>query len=200
MKDDFNITGLFYKNKGYKFRKFLNIVKRNSNCQIPDLMIVMMNPGSSKPINGIDDYEIETETIPDRTQDQIMNLMNNCNFNYARILNLSDYRESKSKLFYSQIKEFQNHNIQHSIFSDYRKDDFNKLFIKDIPVIFAWGVNKNLFELAAFAKERIGVVKSAGLKKEGEEYAYYHPLPQNSDKQKEWLSSITEIIKAWSND
>ena len=130
MKDDFNITGLFYKNKGYKFRKFLNIVKRNSNCQIPDLMIVMMNPGSSKPINGIDDYEIETETIPDRTQDQIMNLMNNCNFNYARILNLSDYRESKSKLFYSQIKEFQNHNIQHSIFSDYRKDDFNKLFIK----------------------------------------------------------------------
>ncbi|SEG47767.1 DUF1643 domain-containing protein [Flavobacterium urumqiense] len=196
MREDFNITGLFYENQGYKFRKFLNIVKKDSNCQIPDLMVVMMNPGGSRPINGYDDYKIETETIPDRTQDQIMVLMNNCKFNYARILNLSDFREPKSRKFYNQMDDFETKNIHHSIFCEERKEDFNKLFIKDIPVIFAWGVNRNLFELAALAKERIGLVNVSGLKKEGEEYAYYHPLPQTYNKQKEWVINITETIKA----
>jgi hypothetical protein len=196
MREDFNVTGLFYENQGYKFRKFLNIVKKDSNCQIPDLMVVMMNPGGSRPINGYDDYKIETETIPDRTQDQIMVLMNNCKFNYARILNLSDFREPKSRKFYNQMDDFETKNIHHSIFCEERKEDFNKLFIKDIPVIFAWGVNRNLFELAALAKERIGLVNVSGLKKEGEEYAYYHPLPQNNNKQKEWVINITETIKA----
>ncbi|WP_426065231.1 hypothetical protein [Flavobacterium sp. DSP2-3-1] len=196
MREDFNVTGLFYEIQEYKFRKFLNIVKKDSNCQIPDLMVVMMNPGGSRPINGYDDYEIETETIPDRTQDQIMVLMNNCKFNYARILNLSDFREPQSRKFYNQMDDFEIKNIHHSIFCEERKEDFNKLFIKDIPVIFAWGVNRNLFELAALAKERIGLVNVSGLKKEGEEYAYYHPLPQNYNKQKEWVINITETIKA----
>jgi hypothetical protein len=201
MRENFKITGLFYENGGFKFRGFLNIVKNGSNCGIPDLMVVMMNPRSSRPLNGGDSFNMETETVSDRTQDQIMKLMANCGYNYARILNLSDLRESKSGTFYSKLDNLKKLTIHHSIFIDDRKEDFNTLFVKDIPVILAWGVNSNLFELAAIAKGRIGSdIKSIGNKKEGEEYAYYHPLPQNYGEQKDWVETITNKLKAWSND
>lgn len=51
-----------------------------------------MNPELSNPKSGI--KNIETITLPDNTQKQIMNIMKNCNFEYARILNLSDLKES----------------------------------------------------------------------------------------------------------
>jgi hypothetical protein len=196
MRENFKTTGLFYENGGFRFRKYLNIVKKGSNCEIPDLMVIMMNPGSSRPLNGIDSFDIETETVPDKTQDQIMKLMNNCAYNYARILNLSDLREPKSGVFYSKLELLKKLSIHHSIFSIDRVNDFNELFVKDIPVILAWGVNKNLFELATIAKIRIGVAKSVGLRKEGEEYAYYHPLPQDYNKQLEWVEIITNNLRA----
>lgn len=200
MKEDFKITGLFYEKEGFKFRKFLNIIKNDTNCKIPDLMVVMMNPGSSRPLNGINSFNEETETVPDRTQGQIMKLMINCGYNYARILNLSDFREPKSGIFYSKLEQLKEINIHHSIFSDDREEDFNTLFVKDIPVILAWGVNNNLFDLAAIAIARIGSeVKSIGIRKEGENFAYYHPLPQNYGKQKEWVQTITNNLKDWSN-
>jgi hypothetical protein len=200
MKERFKITGLFYENGGFRFRKFLNIIKKDSNCGIPDLMVIMMNPGSSRPLNGIDSFNIETETVPDRTQDQIMKLMDNCGYNYARILNLSDLREPKSGIFYTKLEKLKELNIHHSIFSDDRWEDFDNLFIKNVPVILAWGVNNNLMELAAIAKKRIGRdAKSTGIRKVGEEYAYYHPLPQNYSKQEEWVETITNNLKDWSN-
>jgi len=67
MKTQFQITGLFYKLKGYRFRKYLNIKCRNSKKQTPDLMVIMMNPGSSKPVDGIENNIVETKEIPDRT-------------------------------------------------------------------------------------------------------------------------------------
>jgi len=68
-------------------------------------------------------------------------------------------------------------------------------FLKSVPVIFAWGVNENLFELAKMTKELIGEITPIGLNKNGYEYAYYHPLPQNYTKQKEWVKKITDMIK-----
>jgi len=193
MKENFEITGYFYEKKGYKFRKYLNIIKRESNGTAPDIIIVMMNPGSSKPLNGIEN--IETIAIPDHTQTQIMKIMKTCEFNYARILNLSDLREPKSAVFYKTIEALKNRNIAHSIFDKARHEDFEKLFIKNVPVIYAWGVHKNLSELAINAMKRINETKPIGLTKSGFEYAYYHPLPQNYYKQQEWIEKITEMIK-----
>ena len=193
MRENFKITGLFYKENGYKFRKFLNIIKINSNKKRPDLMVVMMNPGSSKPLDGNENNKIETKAIPDKTQDQIMRVMENCKFDFARILNLSDLREPKSSVFYEKIKELEKYNILHSIFDKKRKDDFETLFVTNIPVIFAWGVNEKLSELATLTIKRIGEANPIGLKKN--EFAYYHPLPQNYTKQKEWVEKITEMIK-----
>lgn len=200
MRDNFKITGLFYQNNGYNFRKFLNIVRKNSGQDIPDLMVIMMNPGSSKPLDGNENNNCETEAIPDNTQDQIMRVMNRCDFNFARILNLSDLREPKSSIFYKKIDELKKQKISHSIFDKERNCDYEKLFVKNVPVIFAWGVNENLFELAKMTIELIGEITPIGLKKNGYEYAYYHPLPQNNTKQKEWVEKITEMIKKAHNN
>lgn len=195
MREKFNITGLFYKKDGYKFRKFLNIVKNNSDKKRPDLMVIMMNPGSSKPLDGNENNKIETEAIPDNTQDQIMRVMEKCKFDFARILNLSDLREAKSSVFYEKIEELEEQRISHSIFDKKRNSDYEALFVKNIPVIFAWGVNEKLSDLANLTVKRIGETKPVGLMKKGYNNAYYHPLPQNYTKQKEWVEKITEMIK-----
>lgn len=192
MREEFRVTGQFYIKDGFKFRKFLNIIKKNSDIKRPDLMVIMMNPGSSKPIDG-NDNNIESEAIPDKTQDQIMKVMKNCDFDFARILNLSDLREPKSSVFYKKIEELEKLKIPHSIFDKNRKNDYETLFVKNIPVIFAWGVNEKLSELATLTIKRIGEVNPIGLKKN--EYAYYHPLPQSFTKQKEWVEKITEKSK-----
>jgi hypothetical protein len=54
-----------------KCRKYLNIKKKDTKIQTPDLKDIMMNPGKSKPING----KIEVETIPDQTQNQIIRIL-----------------------------------------------------------------------------------------------------------------------------
>lgn len=92
MKNQFIITGFFYENHGFKFRKYLDIKIVNSGCENPDLMVVMMNPGSSRPIDGIEDNTKESLAIPDNTQNQIMKVMLNCNLQHARVLNLSDLK------------------------------------------------------------------------------------------------------------
>jgi len=194
MKSKFHITGLFYEIQGYKFRKYLNIKKKGSSVHVPDLLVVMMNPGASKPLDGIDNNILESEAIPDRTQNQIMKVMTACKLEYARILNLSDLREAKSGIFYNKLTEIESEGIAHSIFDENRQDDFNRLWVKNVPIIFGWGVGKELKELAEKAIQRINDGNAIGLRKEGAEWAYYHPLPQVYKKQIEWVESISKAL------
>lgn len=99
MKKQFKITGLYYAELGFKFRKYLDIKRVDTDITTPDIMVVMMNPGSSRPIDGIDNNKLESLAVPDNTQSQIMKVMLNSNLQYARILNLSDLREAKSNIF-----------------------------------------------------------------------------------------------------
>ena len=193
MKTNFEISGLFYENKNLLCRKYLDIRRNETITDKPDLMVVMMNPGSSRPEDGNEKNTIASKAVPDKTQDQIMKVMNNCNFNYARILNLSDLREAKSKVFYSKLEELKK--IPHSIFNDERINDFETVFVKNVPVIFAWGVDKKLEPLAIKAIERINEIKPFGLLKEGTNVSYYHPLPQNYHEQERWCDEITKMLK-----
>lgn len=195
MKNKFKITGLYYELQGYKFRKYLDIKLKTSYLKTPDLMVVMMNPGSSRPMNGIDNNTIATEAVPDNTQSQIMKVMLNTGFNFARVLNLSDLREPKSEKFYPKIKEMESKNISHSIFDDSRKEELNNLWIDNIPVIFGWGVSYRLKTLAMQAIKVCDVSNPYGLKKLNFSWAYYHPLPPNTHKQNDWVDSIIKIIK-----
>lgn len=153
-----------------------------------------MNPGSSYPLDGIDNNHAESEARPDPTQDQIMEVMNNTGFNFARVLNLSDARQSKSNEFYKFINSSNAHAIPHSIFHQSRTVEFSNLFRQCVPVIYGWGVNANLEVLARMAMNRIAEKKPIGIRKPGFEWAYYHPLPQNHAKQIEWVSDISSLL------
>lgn len=126
----FDVKGLFYVDEyGYPCRKYLDITKKNVECGSPELMVIMMNPGSSTPKDGLDNGCTLTETIPDPTQFQIMNIMENIGINFSRILNLSDLRNPSSSEFYSMIKNNRK-DTKHCIFDDSRKEDLDALFIK----------------------------------------------------------------------
>lgn len=205
----YEVTGYYYEIDGYLFRKYLNIINKNTKENnpniIPDLMVIMMNPGSSYPINKNNNGRIETPAKPDATQSQIMKVMDDCGFNYARILNLSDLREHESKVLLSNIKRFDYKGIPHSIFDELRDADFNELFVKNIPVIFACGAYT---ELKKYAQKAMGKIKSKspkciiGLCKNdyddnfvlrkiiNYDWAFFHPLPHNKNKHQIWVDQI----------
>lgn len=191
MKNQFKITGLYYEEQGFKFRKYLDIKTINSGSKIPDLMVIMMNPGSSRPVDGIENNTQESLAIPDNTQSQIMKVMLNRNLQYARILNLSDLREAKSDIFYNKIIDLQNKGISHSIFDIKRQDDFNQLWVKNVPVIFGWGVSVNLKPLALIAIAACKASNPYGILKATTNWAYYHPLPPIHKKQIEWIEIVS---------
>lgn len=194
MKNQFKITGFYYEEQGFKFRKYLDIKKVKSGCKNPDLMIIMMNPGSSKPLDGIENNTKESLAIPDNTQNQIMKVMLNRNLQYARVLNLSDLREAKSGIFYNKIIELENKGIAHSIFDENRQDDFNQLWVNNVPVIFGWGVSVNLKPLALKAIAACKASNPYGILKATTNWAFYHPLPPVHKKQLEWVESVSKQL------
>lgn len=200
LREHFEVTGFFYQEGEYIFRKFLDIKKKSNTTKPLDLMVIMMNPGTSRPegikkyhkISG-DLFDKTVPTIPDNTQDQIMRIMIKCNFEYARILNLSDLCDSKSSSFYKKLNELNTAKINHSIFQAKREDDFNALFKSNVKLIVAWGVHKALKDLAISALSEIGDNK-IGLRKENIDWAFYHPLPRINQKQLDWINEIENQI------
>ena len=200
MNTEFDITGLFYESNGYKCRKYLDIRRKGSSQNIPDLMVVMMNPGSSYPLDGNENSLIPTTAEPDKTQTQIMKVMDIASLHYARILNLSDLRTPDSKELYKFLDSDKSKQFEHSIFSDNRKEDLEELFIKDVPIIYGWGVNKALILLAKKAVDTLGIKNPLGKLKVNTEYSYYHPLPQNYYAQQEWVHDISNQINRMTED
>jgi hypothetical protein len=192
MTMEFGVTGLFYMIGDIKFRKYLDIKRTSRAKRIPDLMVVMMNPGSSRPIDGNDKNSIPSEAFPDATQKQIMRVMNSASFDFARVINLSDLRTPNSDELYRFISSEQSKSIDHSIFSNRRKADLNKLFVKNIPVIFGWGVDSSLIPLAKLAVESLSISNPLGMLKPDTQYSYYHPLQRTSSKRDEWMNCVTK--------
>lgn len=194
--DEYEISGFYYIEGTYKFRKYLNIKSKNCSFHQPDLMVIMMNPGSSEPLDQNDNGQIETVAKPDPTQKQIIRVMETGEFKFARVLNLSDLREPESAKFYKKLNLLRNDKIEHSIFSKNRINDFNDLFVQNTPIIYAWGVNKKLMDLAKMAINCSNNQNANGWKKPKFDFAYYHPLPRSNKKQIEWYDIVSEgLIK-----
>ena len=194
MKNDFKLVGFFYKIGEYKCRKYLDIKLKSSKITNPDLMVIMMNPGSSYPLDELDDNSVPSIAEPDKTQEQIIKVMKNSSLEYARILNLSDLRTPNSKELYNFLKSKNSKSIPHTIFGENRAEDFNSLFIKGVPLIYGWGVNSALKELAKLAIKKTNHPSPIGLKKDNEEYSYYHPLPRVYSEQVEWVEKISQML------
>ncbi|QOR36884.1 DUF1643 domain-containing protein [Clostridium sp. 'deep sea'] len=195
-------------------RNVLEIVKNDYNeydymnyaNYEPDIIAIMMNPGSSSPKyksyqessynSNIKDIGLNdlTETIPDNTQYQIMRFMSKFNFRHARILNISDVREPKSSVFKKKVSKTKYNNILcHSIFSDSRAEELQGLMSDKSLYLLAWGVDSKLKALANQAYDKVKHMRTFGKLKI--DNLYYHPLPQDYNKQKEWLRDIEDIIE-----
>jgi len=121
----FEVTGLFYETNGLKLRKFLDIKLSGTKQSKPQLMVVMMNPGSSYPLDGIENNTVPAVAKPDNTQSQIMKVMEGASIEYARVLNLSDLRTPNSNALYKFLKSKESQLVDYSVFSPTRKSELN---------------------------------------------------------------------------
>ena len=195
MQENFQIRGCFYRLEGTPCRKYLDIQRKGKYLATPDLVVVMMNPGSSKPLNGRYELNRATAAKPDRTQIQIMRVMDNCGFDFCRIFNLTDIQETKSKTLMEILSKPRTKNLPHSIFDPRRRDDFDDLFPQNTMTLLAWGVHDALNDLAQQAIKKVGTKKIVGLTKANNDLAYYHPLPPSFYKQQQWVSKISKQLK-----
>ncbi len=218
LKKEFDVFGHFYSIKvNSKFeigcRSVLEIVNKengieniNSLSSIrPDAVFIMMNPGSSRPLNEkskIITYEnmehIEVSLVPtkpDTTQYQLMRVMHYCRINHVRVLNLSDMRDPKSGKFIERYREIENKTgfIEHSIFSNIRKKELqNKLKRKDsAPIVCAWGVSPDLDPLIERCINKLPhTTERKGVFKKGTKNKYFHPLPTLQKDKDEWVNDM----------
>ena len=187
--------GKFYELRGHFFRSYLDIHSLKSSLPGPDLMVVMMNPGSSYPLDTLE-RNSGVSTHPDNTQLQIVKVMESCGFTHARVLNLSDFRTPKSDDLFKFINSVDESKIPHSIFFEERQLELETLFSNQVPVIYAWGVDPRLVPLALKAVKRLKVARPTGLLKKDFTCSYYHPLPRNRDGQKDWVTKISAQLKS----
>lgn len=92
----------------------------------------------------------------------------------------------------SKIKDLRNEGIPHSIFDKNRQDDFNQLWVNNVPVIFGWGVSVNLKPLALKAIAACKASNPFGILKAKTNWAFYHPLPPVHKKQLEWVETVSK--------
>lgn len=223
LKKIYEVNGYFYDVKLANgnilhMRNILEIRNKKNKSTGIDAVVIMMNPGKSKPIKKrkIDLFtqgnvceELKSrfnsknstiplyKTKPDVTQYQIMRVMERQGWNYVRVINLSDVREPKSKKFEKKLKdELQNFN-EHSLFSKGRIQELAMLMgeTPNVPAIFAWGVSTALSTLGKQCIDCLPDISVIGKKKPTKEYLYYHPLQRGSEAQKEWVDSICSQIE-----
>lgn len=183
----------------------------NIQDQEPDAYVVMENPGSSRsiemdgrhidgPIYSSRDVNLAqlilrtplTRAKPDTTQYQIMRLMRSYGWNFVRVLNLSDLRNTNGDRL---IREYQQLNDPYlSFFSDCREEERVQFLvgIENKPVIVAWGVKTGLRELAtqAMAKLPVHIRGLPGV----QPYMFQHPWPRKGGAAREWLERFLQEV------
>ena len=193
----FEVIGGFLSRGGYPMRNWLDVVRRSTPQPAPEIMIIMMNPGSSGPREAAEgDAQPQRLARPDRTQLQITRLMDAIGLSHARIINLSDFRTSRSQDLVRFLASGEAATIDHSIFSPTRREELESLLVRDIPIVYAWGVHTSILPLAKRAIEVVGISSALGVPKAGTPHAFYHPLPPVHSKQIAWVREVAAQFHA----
>lgn len=213
LKAIFDVTGHFYdlniSGTVFKCRSLLEIKRKESIGKMdrPDIVVIMMNPGSSKPLDknyipekvtpdelGKNKIKDLVPTRPDNAQYQLMRLMIYNNWDYVRVLNLSDLRNGNSGSFQTDFKNAMDldKSNPHCITHSNRKKELRELLkSKSKRVIAAWGSIDLLKESAESVlkldNEIIGIINGSL-----PNYRYASPLMQT--KKEEWLKEIQKLI------
>ncbi|MBF0162296.1 MAG: DUF1643 domain-containing protein [Magnetococcales bacterium] len=171
----------------------------------PDLLVVMMNPGSSKPIPP--DYQprwVGEEgpgarpqrvlTRPDNTQYQIMRLMAARGWSHARVLNLSDLREPKSVQLMKTLDRLEGvaGGGRHSLFCPERHQECRHCMGPPgaVPVLIGWGRDASLAPLARQCLRQLHGWRTIGVPVGEDGIFYAHPSPMLQRKKEQWLLDV----------
>ncbi len=187
---------------------------KNSKAQ---LLMIMMNPGKSRPLRQtyISEYDRfheanaiqitpHVEALPDDTQYQVMKLMRNLNLKHARVINISDIRNTKSKHFALQVDEINALDDIHSIFSPDRREELLEVFeqlYKNAVIFKAWG--KTIVDQSNHFRELVKNyclpslpegIRQVGI--QGNSRLHFsHPLPQGGQSlQEQWLRNAYRLL------
>lgn len=170
----------------------------------PDLLVIMMNPGASKPLQALWDADNPGGLVPaqpDRTQYQIMRLLraaqsSGLTWRHARVFNLSDLRTPKSTEMLAKLTFYGPYD-GHSLFSFARQAECARWFASHpTPVLCGWGLNPGLSDLAARALQAVAGHPVLGVSEDG--LRFRHPLPQTQNLQQQWLLAMADQIDAFS--
>lgn len=223
LKNVFEVFGHFYSVNlisGEKIdcRSVLEIVTKQEKLSnidrlleaSPDAIFIMMNPGSSRPLEEVNNVISEDSidqlivslvpTKPDTTQYQVMRVMHYCGWKHVRVLNISDMRDPKSWSFVDRYSDIENRTgfSAHSLFSDNRAVEFRRKLNRKLeaPVVCAWGVNPDLDPLIERCLNVVvGTAGLTGLKKPGTENKYFHPLPTRQKDKEQWVTNLVALIR-----
>ncbi len=216
LKREYQVLGHFYDlkigDRIFNCRSLLEIIslrKRYNLNSLPDSVVVMMNPGSSRPLDNkyepkkhsVDEIlsgSLKKEIIPtrpDNAQYQIMRVMKVNGWEHVRVLNLSDLRNGNSGDF---SQEFQlagsiDSEHPHCITHPSREFELKELLTRDGPLIAAWGSVEILRKSAKALLNRNGGV--VGIKASGGSPWYRYASPYMKKQKLTWLSEINEEIQ-----
>ncbi|MCU0856994.1 MAG: hypothetical protein MUC65_01135 [Pontiellaceae bacterium] len=179
-------------------------VKKEKN--LPDAVVIMMNPGSSRPIEEGDTDSLLTMplpagfrkplvlTQPDNTQYQIMRIMVSKQWKHVRVLNISDLRDPKSTSFIARTQKFAAlpGGDRHSLFSESRTAERTDMLKRQpgAPFILGWGQDAGLIPLAEQCLSRIAGEKIITVPAGNHPALTAHPSPMLQKKKEEWLDAI----------
>lgn len=214
--DEFDVKGVFYcidiPNVGeVNCRSLLEITRRNY-IGPEDAIFIMMNPGSSIPLQGPAKgihYTLQqfiankgsnlnnlVQAKPDKVHMYTMELMDREEWSRIKIVNLSDIREASSKDFkmkfkqiMMQINNYNNKTIT-SIFNGTRAEA-NIIFNTNAKVICCWGIsNPKYITNDAIQFMDNNSINLIGIKgKNKNQYGYLKPI-RRSDR----VDDLVKII------
>lgn len=214
LKKRFSVFGHFYdlqiNNQIFQCRSVLEIISKSiddASDSIPCAVVVMMNPGSSRPldkdyvprrylVSQIMSENWEKDIIParpDNAQYQIMRLMLLKDWKHVRILNLSDLRNGNSGKFSIEFEKAdkldQTH--PHSLTNIARQKELLAYCYQAPLIIAAWGSTEVLKNSAKRFIVLISHVKGLPL-----QYPWYrYPSPYKKKQKMEWLECMESELK-----
>lgn len=215
----FEVRGYFYdmqlQDEIVSSRSVLEIVRqhyplpRESTTALPDAIVIMMNPGSSRPRMGKPEqlqlHQIPLSaprmvaTRPDNTQYQIMRIMHFCHWNMVRVLNLSDVREASSAAFMVRFDELEKQlsYTQHSLFEESRSSELARYMERRVsaPVIAAWGMDKKLNTLIRQCTTALAAhCAHVGLVSRQDTGRFLHPLQLTQRDKELWVYRMVAML------
>lgn len=183
-------------------RRVADIKKRNGEASTIDAYFVMMNPGSCKVKKEYEhkigrNESVETEFIDsdsDATMARVMNIMQEMDWQYIRMINISDFVNGNSESANKRVAMFIEKSYDaHCIFSENRRKELVELTKDDAVFIKAWGCSKEIHYYAQYALDFLKDKRTIGI--DNGEGRYLHIKPPRKDLQVSIATQLIEQIK-----